>query len=164
MGRHHPGVHHPYGDSHEAVNWTAAGQAIFANGCELPADVAPAGEKDENGRSEQQVLREAEENDLGTVAPLREPSDGSGPADEALSEELTKVGTAIREAVAVLGHQTVRDVPAGPGQVVVASTARPATLARTGTGIAALTMFGMGLVVTGYLLVTGLRHRLGASA
>lgn len=157
----------PDGESHEAVNWTAAGQAIFDNGCELPAEVAPAGEEDEIENSEDDVLGEAEENDLGTITPLPESSDGSGPADEVLSEELTKVGTAVGEAVAVLGDQVVRDVAAGPDQVVAASTARPATiasLARTGTGIAALTMFGMGLVVTGYLLVAGLRHRLGASA
>lgn len=157
----------PDGESHPAVNWTEAGQAIFANGCELPAEVAPAGDEDDIEDSGDVVLGEAEENDLGTTTPLPESSDGSGPADEVLSEELTKVGTAVGEAVAVLGDQVVRDVAAGPGQVVAASTARPATLAslaRTGTGIAALTMFGVGLVLTGYLLVTGLRHRLGASA
>lgn len=157
----------PDGEAHPAVNWTAAGQAIFENGCELPAEVPPAGEEGEIENSEDDVLGDAEENDLGTTTPLPESSDGSGPADEVLSEELTEVGTAVGEAVAVLGDQVVRDVAAGPNQVVAASAARPATiasLASTGTGIAALTMFGMGLVVTGYLLVTGLRHRLGASA
>ena len=156
----------PDGDSHEGVNWTTAGQAIFANGCELPAE-ALAGEDEEIEGSQDDVLGDAEENDLGTAAPVPGPTDGSGPGDEVLSEELTEVGTAVGEAVAVLGDQVVRDVAAGPGQVVAASTARPATiasLARTGTGIAALAMFGMGLVVAGYLLVNGVRHRLGTSA
>lgn len=169
-----PAVTTPDGEAHPAVNWTAAGQAIFENSCELPAETPPAVEETETEKPRDEVFGDAEDNDLGTAAPIAGPTEAAvgGPTGDALEgevlgDEVLNVGGSIRDAVAVLGDQVVRNVAASPDQVVAASAARPATiasLARTGTGIAVLTMLGAGLLAAGYLLVTSVRGRVGASA
>jgi hypothetical protein len=157
----------PDGASYEGMNWTEAGRSIFDNGCEVPVGAPEVGGELEERDVRDGVLSDGE--DLDTAAPLAGPGGAAadGPGAEVLDAEVLNVGSTLRDAVAVLGDQVTRNVAAAPDQVVPASASGPATivsLARTGTGVAVLTMLGLALLAAGHLLVTGVRDRVGAAA
>lgn len=139
----------PDGASYGGMNWTAAGQAVFDAGCEIPTP-APAeveGEETESQGPGAGVGAIADETVVGGVSVVAPRPDGAA---------IVRGDVEVGPSAEVLGSVVVRSLAAPAAavgdQVGAERTAVSGTLPRTGDHLAMLGALGMALIGAGYVV------------